>query len=50
MIKLLRDDAPAVARISQLVREGFYNGPSFHRVVLAFVVQAGDPRGDGYAT
>ncbi|MEO7033077.1 MAG: peptidylprolyl isomerase [Polyangiaceae bacterium] len=38
----------AVARISALVKSGFYDGVSVHRVVPGFVAQFGDPSGDGY--
>jgi len=48
-IALLPEQAPAtVARFVQLAERGFYDGLRFHRVVPGFVVQGGDPRGDGY--
>jgi peptidylprolyl isomerase len=36
-----------VARISELIAGGFFDGLVFHRVVADFVVQAGDPTGSG---
>lgn len=43
------DVAPVTtARVVELVRAGFYNNMSVHRVVPGFVVQFGDRTGDGY--
>lgn len=36
-----------VANFVALVKDGFYNGLTFHRIVDGFVVQGGDPKGDG---
>lgn len=45
----LLEEAPLTAlNFLQLVKKGFYSDKVFHRVVPNFVVQGGDPRGDGY--
>jgi len=36
-----------VARIKELVRQGFYNGVAFHRVIDGFMAQTGCPHGTG---
>ncbi len=38
----------AVTRLSELAKSGFFDGIVVHRVVPGFVVQLGDPEGDGY--
>jgi peptidyl-prolyl cis-trans isomerase B (cyclophilin B) len=46
---LYPEKAPlTVANFLELVNTGFYDGIYFHRVVPGFVIQGGDPRGDGW--
>lgn len=48
VIKLYKDQAPnTVANFLKKVNSGFYNGLTFHRVEPGFVIQGGDPLGNG---
>jgi peptidylprolyl isomerase len=48
VIELRPDIAPrTVAHFKTLVRRGFYDGLTFHRVIAGFMAQTGDPKGDG---
>lgn len=47
-LELYPDTAPiTVANFEKLVREGFYDGLTFHRVIPGFMIQGGDPEGTG---
>ena len=48
VIEMRPDLAPGhVARIKELVRDGFYDGIVFHRVIDGFMAQTGCPHGTG---
>jgi peptidylprolyl isomerase len=47
-ISLNMDKAPISAgNFLKLASDGFYTGVKFHRVIAGFMIQAGDPKGDG---
>ena len=48
VVELYQDIAPnTVANFISLAKEGFYNGLTFHRVINGFMIQGGDPDGNG---
>ena len=47
-IEFFPDDAPkTVENFVTLAKKGFYDGLTFHRIEPGFVIQGGDPKGDG---
>ena len=47
-IELYPEIAPITcANFEKLVKEGFYDGLIFHRVISGFMIQGGDPEGTG---
>ena len=48
MLEMFNDDAiNTVKNFVTLAQKGYYDGLTFHRVIPKFVVQGGDPKGDG---
>lgn len=48
IVELDADVAPiTVTNFMKLVEEGFYDGLTFHRVISGFMIQGGDPDGNG---
>jgi cyclophilin family peptidyl-prolyl cis-trans isomerase len=46
--EIFQDKAPVTAKnFLSLVNKGFYNGLTFHRVIPGFMIQSGDPKGNG---
>ena len=43
----VKDSPCTTGSFAHLARGGFYNGLTFHRIVPGFVIQGGDPNGDG---
>jgi peptidyl-prolyl cis-trans isomerase B (cyclophilin B) len=43
----VKDSPHTTASFASLVKKGFFDGLIFHRIVPGFVIQGGDPKGDG---
>lgn len=47
-VELNADEAPiTVTNFVKLAKEGFYDGLTFHRIIEGFMIQGGDPEGNG---
>ena len=47
-LELDADSAPiTVSNFAKLANEGFYDGLTFHRIIRGFMMQGGDPKGNG---
>ena len=47
-VELDADTAPiTVTNFVNLAKDGFYDGLTFHRIISGFMIQGGDPNGDG---
>ena len=47
-LELYPEKAPlTVANFEKLVKSGFYDGLGFHRIIEGFMIQGGDPKGNG---
>jgi peptidyl-prolyl cis-trans isomerase A (cyclophilin A) len=47
-LEIFEDRAPkTAANFLGLVKQGFYDGLTFHRIIPGFMIQGGDPNGDG---
>lgn len=47
-VELQADEAPiTVTNFINLAKDGFYDGLTFHRIIDGFMIQGGDPNGDG---
>ena len=47
VINLYNDMPTTTDNFKKLVKEGFYNGVIFHRIIDGFMIQGGDPKGTG---
>ncbi len=48
VIEFYNEDAPnTVDNFIKLAKKGYYDGVTFHRIVPGFVIQGGDPQGNG---